>query len=254
METVKQIDIERFMGDWYVLGGVPTPFERGAIDPLEHYALRPDGAIDTTFSWRRQPGATPRKLTSRAFVRDPSGAVWGMQFLWPFRADYRIVHVAPDYTTTIVGRQRRDFLWIMARSPRLAGAEFAAFHSPEVELVSGFERAFPQARAVASEQEILEDDTIALVTSAGIPSDRAALGIPSEQDYVSQYCQRRGLPPIPDWNFYLAFSFFRFAAILQGVLKRALDGNASSQKAFEYGALAPLLAQMAVALIDQTPR
>jgi predicted dehydrogenase len=58
-----------------------------------------------------------------------------------------------------------------------AGAEFVAFHSPEAELVPGFERAFPQARSVASEQEILEDDTIALVTSAGIPSDRAALGI-----------------------------------------------------------------------------
>jgi len=81
--------------------------------------------------------------------------------------------------------------------------------------------------------------------------DREALGIPSEQAYVAQYCQRRGLVEIPDWNFYLVFSFFRFAAILQGVLKRAIDGNASSSKAFEYGALAPKLAVMAVALIEQ---
>ena len=81
-------------------------------------------------------------------------------------------------------------------------------------------------------------------------TDRVALGIPSEQDYVTQYCERRGLDGIPDWNFYLVFGFFRFAAILQGVLKRALDGNASSQKAFDYGALAPLLAQQAQELID----
>jgi len=81
--------------------------------------------------------------------------------------------------------------------------------------------------------------------------DRAALGIPTEADYVAQYCERRGLDGIPDWDFYLAFSFFRFAAILQGVLKRAIEGNASSQKAFDYGALAPTLAEMAVELLGK---
>jgi aminoglycoside phosphotransferase (APT) family kinase protein len=81
--------------------------------------------------------------------------------------------------------------------------------------------------------------------------DRNALGIPSEKAYVAQYCERRGLDGIPNWNFYLAFGFFRFAAILQGVLKRAIDGNASSPKAFDYGALAPTLATMAVELIQQ---
>ena len=80
--------------------------------------------------------------------------------------------------------------------------------------------------------------------------DRNRLGIPSEADYVAQYCQRRGLEGIPDWNFYLVFGFFRFAAILQGVLKRAVEGNASSNKAFDYGALAPVLARRAVELIE----
>ncbi len=79
--------------------------------------------------------------------------------------------------------------------------------------------------------------------------DRAALGIPDEAEYVAQYCARRGLDAIPHWNFYLAFSFFRFAAILQGVHKRALDGNASSELAFEYGALAAPLAEMGRDLI-----
>jgi len=81
-------------------------------------------------------------------------------------------------------------------------------------------------------------------------TDRVALGVPTELDYVRQYCDRRGLEGIPDWNFYLVFGFFRFAAILQGVLKRAVDGNASSRKAFEYGALAPVLARQALELID----
>ena len=80
--------------------------------------------------------------------------------------------------------------------------------------------------------------------------DRESLGIPNEAQYVAQYCERRGLAGIPDWNFYLVFGFFRFAAILQGVLKRAVDGNASSRKAFQYGALAAPLANLAVALIE----
>ena len=81
--------------------------------------------------------------------------------------------------------------------------------------------------------------------------DRQQLGIPTEEEYVAQFCARRGLAEIPDWNFYLVFGFFRFAAILQGVLKRAIDGNASSHKAFDYGALAPRLAAMAVEIAEQ---
>lgn len=80
--------------------------------------------------------------------------------------------------------------------------------------------------------------------------DRAALGIPSEEHYVAQYCERMGLDSIPHWNFYLAFSFFRFAAILQGVKKRALDGNASSDKALKMGELVLPLAKMGAELID----
>lgn len=80
--------------------------------------------------------------------------------------------------------------------------------------------------------------------------DREQLGIPSEADYVADYCRRRNLTTIPNWDYYIVFSYFRLAAILQGVLKRAIDGNASSGKAFEYGALAPKLAEMAVELID----
>lgn len=81
--------------------------------------------------------------------------------------------------------------------------------------------------------------------------DRKSLGIPTEEQYVADYCRRRELDGIPHWDFYIVFSFFRLAAILQGVLKRALDGNASSDKALEYGALAPKLATMALEVIEK---
>ena len=79
--------------------------------------------------------------------------------------------------------------------------------------------------------------------------DRAPLGIPSEQEYVAQYCKHCDLESIDHWPFYLVFGFFRMAAILQGVKKRAIDGNASSAVALEYGMLVAPLAQKALAVI-----
>ena len=75
--------------------------------------------------------------------------------------------------------------------------------------------------------------------------DREAAGLPPDDEYVARYCERRGIERPADWPFYLAFSFFRIAAILQGVYKRALDGNASNpERARKMGAAVPLLTQM----------
>jgi aminoglycoside phosphotransferase (APT) family kinase protein len=82
--------------------------------------------------------------------------------------------------------------------------------------------------------------------------DRSALGIPTEEAYVEAYCRRRGIAGIDNWTYYLAFSFFRLAAICQGVYKRALDGNASNpQKARTYGAAVKLLSALAVGVIEK---
>ncbi|MBC8750643.1 MULTISPECIES: phosphotransferase [Paraburkholderia] len=85
-----------------------------------------------------------------------------------------------------------------------------------------------------------------IVGLAGL--DRAALGVPDEAAIVERYCRLRGIGPIENWNFYLAFSFFRLAAIAQGVKKRALGGNASNEKARQIGEMAGSLAQMGVDL------
>ncbi len=81
--------------------------------------------------------------------------------------------------------------------------------------------------------------------------DRAAIGLPSEKAYVEAYCRRRGIDGVNGWTYCLAFSFFRLAAICQGVYKRALDGNASNpEKAKTYGQAVQLLAGLAVEMID----
>ena len=82
--------------------------------------------------------------------------------------------------------------------------------------------------------------------------DRAAIGLPSEEAYVEAYCRRRGLNGVDSWTYCLAFSFFRLAAICQGVYKRALDGNASNpEKARTYGQAVHLLAHLAVEMIEK---
>lgn len=75
--------------------------------------------------------------------------------------------------------------------------------------------------------------------------DRKSQGIPTEAEYVAAYCRRMGLPGIPDFGFCLAFSFFRMAAIVQGVKKRGLDGNASNpERAARMGRFVPTYARM----------
>ncbi len=79
--------------------------------------------------------------------------------------------------------------------------------------------------------------------------DLKAFGIPAEQEYLAAYARRTGRKEIPDWNFFLAFSLFRLAAIVQGVYKRGLDGNASSETAKQYGNRARVLADLAWSLV-----
>lgn len=78
--------------------------------------------------------------------------------------------------------------------------------------------------------------------------NRKEIGIPTESEYVALYCKNMGIDKIKNWNFYLAFSFFRLAAILEGVKRRAIDGNASSAKAMEMGALVKPLAREGASL------
>ena len=81
--------------------------------------------------------------------------------------------------------------------------------------------------------------------------DRTEMGIPEEPEMINRYCELRGIELIDDWPVYLAFSFFRLAAICQGVLKRSLDGTASSSSATRIGNMTASLAKMAVEVLDK---
>jgi apolipoprotein D and lipocalin family protein len=127
LETVDSVDLERFMGDWYVIANIPTFAEKGAHNAVESYRLDDDGTIATTFTFRKDAFDGPEKqYNPRGYVRDTrSNAEWGMQFIWPFRGDYRIIYLEDDYSATIIGRNKRDYVWLMAREPQMSEEDYA---------------------------------------------------------------------------------------------------------------------------------
>lgn len=127
LEPVDSVDLERFMGDWYVIANIPTFVEKGAHNAVENYRLDDDGTIATTFTFRKDAFDGPEKqYHPRGYVRDTqSNAEWGMQFVWPFKGDYRIIYLEDDYSTTIIGRNKRDYVWLMAREPQMSADEYA---------------------------------------------------------------------------------------------------------------------------------
>lgn len=126
IQTVQHVDLNRFMGKWYVIANIPTSLEEGAHNAVESYRLNSDGTVATTFSFRADSFDGEKKVYHpTGYISDKtSNAIWGMQFIWPFKADYRIVYVDPAYTKTIIGRIKRDYVWIMARTPTISEQDY----------------------------------------------------------------------------------------------------------------------------------
>ena len=124
--TVAHVDLARFMGDWYVIAATPTFIDKNAYDAVESYRLAPNGTILTTYTFHDGGfGGPVRTLRPRARVLDrASNARWGMQFLWPFRAQYVIAYLSEDYGVTVIARDARDYVWIMARTPTISVGEY----------------------------------------------------------------------------------------------------------------------------------
>jgi apolipoprotein D and lipocalin family protein len=135
MDTVDYVDLDRFMGDWYVVANIPTPFEKGAHNAVERYERNPDGTIATTFSYNDGSFDGKRKVMKpKGFVFDTeTNARWGMQFIWPIKADYRIVYLDDDYQLTVIARAKRDYVWVMSRSPEFSDEDMSRMR----ELIAG---------------------------------------------------------------------------------------------------------------------
>lgn len=125
--TVPNVNLKQFMGDWYVIAAIPTAIETEAYNAIESYKLNEDGTIATTFTFNK--GSLDGKVKTyepKGFVIENSGnALWGMQFIWPIKAEYRITYLDANYSQTIIARNARDYVWIMARDPNMSDVDYA---------------------------------------------------------------------------------------------------------------------------------
>jgi apolipoprotein D and lipocalin family protein len=137
--TVGQVDLSRYMGRWYVIANIPTHFEHGAHNSVESYSLNEDGTISTLFTCRKDSfEGEVKTMKPKAFVRDATNAVWGLQFVWPLKVEHLIAYLNPDYSQTIIARTKRDYVWIMARTPTIPDEDYETLAAKVAEL--GYDR------------------------------------------------------------------------------------------------------------------
>jgi apolipoprotein D and lipocalin family protein len=136
----RPVDLQRFMGDWYVIGSIPIDFwfasEAGAHNGVERYELRDDGRIQTTYTFRRDGfDGEEQQFRPVAWVHNTeTNAEWRMQFLWPFRSAYLIAYLDDEYQYTVIGVPNRNNVWIMSRRADISDEEYTRLLTIAAEL------------------------------------------------------------------------------------------------------------------------
>jgi apolipoprotein D and lipocalin family protein len=125
--VVNEVDLDRYVGRWYEIASFPQRFQRGCVATTANYTLRDDGRIRVENECR--DGAFDgdlRRAEGVAWVTDPgsSQAKLKVQFFWPFRGDYWIIELDPEYRYAVVGDPSRNYLWILARTPTMDPADY----------------------------------------------------------------------------------------------------------------------------------
>lgn len=123
-----KVDLPRYLGRWYVLASIAPRVERAAHNAVEYYQAGSRDRVKTVFTFRRGSfDARLRTIKSTAKVVSAGGSAWRVRFWpWPLRFEYRIAWLSPDYDQVIVARSRRDFVWLMARTPTVPAADYSA--------------------------------------------------------------------------------------------------------------------------------
>ncbi len=130
LKVVENFDAARFGGTWYELARKPHTFEEGMSNVSAHYECLPNGKVKVTNTGYEADTGNPefpfkkRIITGSAkFAESPDIGYLRVTFFWPFYGDYKVLDLAPDYSTCIVTSGSMDYLWILARKPYLSPAE-----------------------------------------------------------------------------------------------------------------------------------
>lgn len=127
LQTVKSVDLPRFMGSWYVIGTIPWAVEKNNVGTMDIYELRKDGKINIRYVFHKKSLEAPRsewRAVARV-VDSKSNAEWAVRFIWPFEAPYLVIGLSEDYGHCVIGHPSRDLVWIMSRKPAMSDTEFS---------------------------------------------------------------------------------------------------------------------------------
>jgi apolipoprotein D and lipocalin family protein len=117
-KTVDYVDLKKYLGKWYDIAHYPSRFQKNTSYSQANYSLRSDGNIEV-FNTCLKNGK-PDDVKGKAWIIDKtSNAKLKVQFFWPFAGDYWILELADDYRFALVGEPKREYLWILSRTPEL---------------------------------------------------------------------------------------------------------------------------------------
>jgi len=121
LTTVERVELDRYMGEWFVIANIPYFGERGNLAGRAIYRPRDDGRMDDIYLYKEGDFDQPdQRMEGVAWVVDEqTNARWKVRFFWPFRFDYVIIELDEDYQWVVVGHPSRDYAWIMAREPQM---------------------------------------------------------------------------------------------------------------------------------------
>lgn len=125
---VRDVDLSRYMGRWYVIASIPTRFERGGVNAVETYSLNADGTVCTWFRMRPDTFTAPVKLlhSSARVGKGRDNGEWRVRVFAVLQAQYLVGWLKPDYTQVMVVRDARDYFWYMARTPQVSDVDYQA--------------------------------------------------------------------------------------------------------------------------------
>ncbi|EKF73898.1 outer membrane lipoprotein Blc [Alcanivorax hongdengensis A-11-3] len=137
LETVKQVDLERYTGTWYEIARLPQWFQRGCYDSTATYSLNPDGSINVVNRCRKGDDNSEEAHGTATVVDGSGNAKLKVRFdnwfsrLFPTitEGNYWILALDQNYQSVVIGEPGREYLWILARQPQLSEDRYQALVS-----------------------------------------------------------------------------------------------------------------------------
>lgn len=134
-KLASKVDIDKFMGTWYVHGYTPTAIDKGAWNGTETYERLPNGKIQTTYEFRKgSPDGKIKAYHPVGTIKDTvTNAEWRMRFFGVINAAYYILYVDAEHTFTVIGHPNKKYAWIMSRESKIPDESYSELRSELVE-------------------------------------------------------------------------------------------------------------------------